>query len=286
MEETKNADVDIPMETAMDSDMEEPDIDLRVSPPVQKRSRLLVLMGFPNNVDGTDKYEVEDDGDDEEEDGRKGRRAKWRKVLNRLKSNPEEASICEGTHFPLDDALWVQTNPVPPDVFIRLLRTFPKAFTAQTYEIACNNPNTRPRVMKLLRGADINGDIVEERTELIKHMGYPKHKFDDSYCPTSVKPNWDAVRGRLVTHPGEAKIDEDGCFPLADALWIKSDPAPVDIIKTLIEIHPEALTDHAFQVAGHPKTRPEVLQLMFSIDMKPNAPVIPSTSEDSYVKVD
>jgi hypothetical protein len=290
MKETKDMkNVDSPMEDTMDSDIEEP----KAVPVLKKRSRLLVLMGFPEDVnedadeDAENKYKVLDDEEEEEEGGGGGgRRAKWNKVLNRLKSNPEEASICEDSRYPLDDALWVRSNPVPVGVVVRLIRTYPQAYTAQSYEIACNNPNTRPKVMKLLRGADVTGDIVEERPALLKLMGYPIYKWDNAYNLESVNPDWDAVRNRLVTHPGEAKIDEDGCFPLADALWIRSDPVPLDIVKSLIEICPEALTDDAFTIACHPKTCPEVLRLMFSVDRKVEGPVNSSASEDSYVKVD
>lgn len=287
--EVKNIDMDSPMEDEieynMDSDMEEVQPVVPTSP-VQKRSRLLILMGFPKNVgDGTVKYEEVESGDDGEEDD-KGRKPKWGKVMQRLKSNPEEASICENSKYPLDDALWIESHPVPVNVFIRLLRAFPQAFTEQTYSIACNNPHTRDRVMKILRGVDVSGEIVEERPVLLKLMGYPPYKWDNNYCAGSVNPNWEAVRNRLITHPGEAKIDEDGCFPLQDALWIKKDPVPVDIVKTMIEICPQALTDLAFINASHPRANPEVLRVMFTLDKKFNETVKPSTSDDSYVKVE
>lgn len=107
------------IEYEMDSDMEE------IQPvvpavPVQKRSRLLILMGLPKIVgDGADKYEevqLSGDDEDDEEDDNKGRKPKWNKVLNCLKSNPKEASICDDSKYPLDDALWIQKNPVPVPV--------------------------------------------------------------------------------------------------------------------------------------------------------------------------
>jgi hypothetical protein len=218
-------------------------------------STLLQLMGYPEQLG---------DGEFEHEDIR----PRWRKVLERLDSNPEEASINEDGFYPLDRALWIQSKPLHLDVAIRMLRICPEAFTSQTYDIAYENENTRHSVMRLLRASDINGDIVEERTELVKLMGYPKYMWDSNYEQCDVKPNWTAVRERILTNPEEVEIAEGGCFPLADALWIKSDPVPIDIVDSFLKICPQALTDQAFENASHKKTRDGVLRLMFSYDRK------------------
>jgi hypothetical protein len=220
-----------------------------------ERPMLVQHMGYPKEI-GDDDYENEDI------------HPTWRKVYNHLLSNPEEASIIEDGFYPLDDALWVRSNPVTLRVIIRMLRIFPEAFTRKTYEIAYHNPDTRPSVMRLLRASDMNGDIVEERTELVKLMGFPKYKKDGNYEQDDVKPNWDAVRERMITNPEEVEIAEADCFPLADALWIESDPVPVDIVENFIKIYPQALTDLAFANASHSKTLDGVLRLMFSYDRK------------------
>jgi hypothetical protein len=209
-------------------------------------------MGHPKET-GDDDYEKEDI------------HPTWQEVYDRLRSNPEEVSIIEDGLYPIDYAL---SNPVTLRVIIRMLRICPEAFTSQTYDIAYENENTRHSVMRLLRASDINGDIVEERTELVKLMGYPKYMWDSNYEQCDVKPNWTAVRERILTNPEEVEIAEGGCFPLADALWIKSDPVPIDIVDSFLKICPQALTDQAFENASHKKTRDGVLRLMFSYDRK------------------
>jgi hypothetical protein len=99
-------------------------------------------------------------------------------------------------------------------------------------------------------------------------MGYPKYMWDSNYEQCDVKPNWIAVRERILTNPEEVEIADDGCFSLADALWIKSDPVPVDIVENFIKTYPQALTHFAFTHASHSKTRDGVLRLMFSYDRK------------------
>ena len=90
-----------------------------------------------------------------------------------------------------------------------------------------------------------------------------------------------------MTHPDEAKIDEGGCFPLADALWIENDPVPIDIVKTLITICPEALTDQAFSNASHSETHHGVLQLMFKHDLKNGRNFVKSdTTSYDCIKMD
>lgn len=139
--------------------------------------------------------------------------------------------------------------------------------------------------MRILRASDVNGEFVKERSQLIKLMGFPPHVWDSEYEQEDVKPNWDAVRERLITNPEEAKLDEDGCFPLSDALWIESDPVPIDIVDSLIKIHPDALTDQAFVNASHAKTQPGVLQLMFTYDRKEKQNSS-SADDSSYVNVE
>ena len=134
-----------------------------------------------------------------------------------------------------------------------------------------------------MRAADLNGEIIEERTQLVKLMGYPPYKWDCDYEQEDIKPNWHAVRQRLITHPEEAKIDDCECFPLADALWIESDPVPIDIVDSLIKIHPGGLTDQAFASASHAETLPGVLRLMFNHDRKRNQSN--NEEESSYVQV-
>ena len=115
------------------------------------------------------------------------------------------------------------------------------------------------QVMRILRAADLNGDIVEERTQLVKLMGYPPYKRDCNYEQADIRPDWDGVRERLMTHPDEAKIVEWDWFPLADALWIENDPLPIDILVRLIRVFPDGFTRQTFEIAcGNPNTRPEV----------------------------
>ena len=70
----------------------------------------------------------------------------WDNVLNRLESNPEEACFKEDDKYPIDHALLFEKKPVSLDVVIRLLRVCPDGFTRQTYEVARENPNTKPEV--------------------------------------------------------------------------------------------------------------------------------------------
>jgi hypothetical protein len=232
-----------------------PDINNMKESMAKKRPTLLQLMGYPEEV-GDNDYECEEI------------KPKWNAVLNHLESNPEEVSTPEDEDYPLDDALWIKSKPVPVEVIIKMLRLCPEGFTSKSYEIACENPDTSPEVMRVLRAADLTGDIVKERSPLVKLMGYPPYMFDNDYDQEDVKPDWDAVRERLITNPEEAQINEDDTFPLADALWIESSPVPIDIVETLIQIHPEGLTDESFINASHKKTRSGVLRLMFSHDRK------------------
>ena len=137
--------------------------------------------------------------------------------------------------------------------------------------------------MRILHEADLNGYIVEQRTQLVQLMGYPPYKWECDYEQEDIIPDWNGVRERLMTHPDEAKIDDCGCFPLADALWIENDPVPIDIVDSLIKINPEGLTDQAFENASHAETLPGVLCLMFIHDRKRNQSN--DGEESSYVKV-
>ena len=142
--------------------------------------------------------------------------------------------------------------------------------------------------MRILRASDLKGEIVQERSTLVKLMGFPKYKWDDEYEQKDVHPNWNAVRERLITNPEEAKIDEGGCFPLADALWIEGDnPVPIDIVDSLIKLCPESLTDQAFVNASHSKTLPGVLKLMFAHDRKEQISTVDVLEGDdsSFVKI-
>mmetsp|Transcript_15810 Transcript_15810/g.29833 ORF Transcript_15810/g.29833 Transcript_15810/m.29833 type:complete len:253 (-) Transcript_15810:176-934(-) len=218
------------------------------------RPILLQLMGYPSDV--SDNAYNQDTV-----------KPNWESVLCHLKENPSEASYVEDGYYPLDDALWIQTEPVPSQVVVRLLRTFPKAVSAQTYQIAKQNPYTLPEVIRLLRGSDIGVTFTCERSKLIQFMGFPKLKIDQDYDQNDIAPNWGKVRSRLVTHPEEASVMEDTCYPLADALWIENDPVPIDIVQTLISLCPQSLDDGAFvNACENEKTDPNVLSLMFRFD--------------------
>lgn len=98
-------------------------------------------------------------------------------------------------------------------------------------------------------------------------MGFPKLKIDQDYIQNDVVPDWEKVRSRLVSHPEEASIMEEQCYPLADALWIQNNPVPLDIVQTLISLCPESLNDEAFVNASeNEKIDPNVLSLMFRLD--------------------
>ena len=114
--------------------MSTPEISPLLPPSSSKRSVLIRLMGYPE--DRAVQFNTEDLEPVPD----------WNKVLDRLESNPEEASIEQDNRYPIDHAIWIEDNPVEVDVIIRLLRVFPDGFTRQTYEIACDNPNTKPEV--------------------------------------------------------------------------------------------------------------------------------------------
>jgi hypothetical protein len=240
----------------------------------QSNSRpiLIQLMGYPSDV-SDDAYSQDTV------------KPNWASVLCHLKENPSEASYVEDGYYPLDDALWIQTEPVPLQVVVRLIRTFPKALSAQTYQIAKHNPYTLPEVIRLLRGSDLDATFTCERSKLIQFMGFPKLKIDQDYVQSDVVPNWEKVRSRLVTHPEEASIMEEQCYPLADALWIQSDPVPLDIVQTLISLCPQSLNDGAFiNASENDAIDPNLLPLMFRFDqsiqgktqqaIRPNSPFL------------
>eukprot|EP00979_Chaetoceros_neogracilis_P018861 scaffold11343_cov277-Chaetoceros_neogracile.AAC.1 len=81
-------------------------------------------------------------------------------------------------------------------------------------------------------------------------MGFPPFSNDDDYEQEDVVPDWDSVRLRLISHPKEASVDENGWYPLADAVWVDSSPVPLDIVNTLLNLCPESLTDQVFQNAS------------------------------------
>ena len=237
-----------------------------------KRPVLLQLMGYSSKVGYPD-------------DEAENLNPHWEAVLNHLIENPSEASYKEDDEFPLDHALWVEYDPVPVDVVIRLLRAHPQALTQHTYEIALENPNSRPEVIRLLRAADVEGKIAGKRTKLIQLMGYPPYTFQDDYEQEDVQPDWNAVRERLVTNPNEANITDDGAYPLADALWIESDPVPLDIVQTLINLCPKNLTDQAFEHAScNEELDDAVLSHLFVADKKNSEK--DSNETESFVQVE
>lgn len=232
------------------------------------RPEILRLMGYPISTDEND-YEQEDISPD------------WDAVLEHLKENPVEASYKEGEDYPLDDALWIQKDPVPSDVIVRLLRANPDALTPHTFEIAEANHCTSSEVMRLLRAADVNDTFTGERTELVQLMGFPTYKYDNDYDESEIEPDWEAVRKRLVTHPEEANVHEDGCYPLEDAVTIEWDPVPLDVVDTLVRLAPLSLTDAVFEKAGeNEELDGEILRFLFKADGK-----IQKKIENSYVKV-
>jgi len=121
--------------------------------------------------------------------------------------------------------------------------------------------------MYLLTAADVDCKFTIERTELVQLMGFPPYNTEDDYGPHDVKPQWDAVRKRLKTNPEEARVAEDGTYPLADALWIESDPVPVDIVDKLMTLCPDSLTDEAFVFASkNDELCTSVMRAMFEFD--------------------
>ncbi len=75
------------------------------------------------------------------------------------------------------------------------------------------------------------------------------------------------MRKRLKTNPEEARVAEDGTYPLADALWIESDPVPVDIVDKLMTLCPDSLTDEAFVFASkNDELCTSVMRAMFEFD--------------------
>lgn len=221
---------------------------------VTERPRLVQLMGYPAPVEDED-YDQDDITPN------------WDEVLEHLIANPSEASYKENGEHPLDDALWITNDPVPADVVIRLLRAYPQGLTAHSFELANENPHTSDAVWNLLRGADVDSLFTTERTELVKLMGYPPYFIDQDYEQEDVNPDWDAVRKRLVTHPEEASVPEDGCYPLADALWIESSPVPMDIVNNLVKLCPEGLTDQAFENASNNEELDgDMLRILFKAD--------------------
>lgn len=242
------------MSTASENKVSKNPVNQSLNNQYNTRPILLQLMGYP--LDISDNVYNQDTV-----------KPKWDSVLCHLKKNPTEASYVEDGYYPLDEALWIQTEPVPLQVVVRLLRTFPKAVSAQTYQIAKHNPYTLPEVIRLLRGSDIGATFTCERSKLIQLMGFPKLKIDQDYIQNDVVPDWEKVRSRLVSHPEEASIMEEQCYPLADALWIQNNPVPLDIVQTLISLCPESLNDEAFVNASeNEKIDPNVLSLMFRLD--------------------
>ena len=256
---------------SLDSDNRTPHLTMsteeeNTTTPCPSRPVLLKLMGYPTGVN-------------DNEYGQDEVKPDWEAVLEHLISNPAEASYVEDETYPLDDALWIENDPVPIDVIIRLLRINSKALTAATFEIANENPNTAPEVMRLLRGADV--DSVHERSVLIQLMGFPLYTIDNDYDQDDVLPDWEAVRSRLVTHPEEASMKENDYYPLADAVWIENDPVPLDVVQSLLSLCTEGLNDLVFDKASsNPELDGEVLRLLFRVDRK-----ILSETEESFVKL-
>lgn len=223
-----------------------------------RRPELLRLMGYPSLIDDNE-YDQETVAPD------------WEAVLEQLYVNPSEASYMEDGAYPLDDALWIESDPVPLDVVIRLLRINPAALSEKSYAIANDNPNTCPEVLRILRAADVDSHFTGKRTELLILMGFPSLIGDNDYEVDDIEPDWNAVRKRLVTHSGEAKVHEYECYPLADALSIEWDPVPLDVVASLIRLAPESLTDEAFQNAsGNEELESDILEYLFKADRNGN----------------
>jgi len=234
-----------------------------------QRPTLLKLMGYPAAVSDDDDYDQETISPD------------WDSVLEHLINNPCEAAYNEDGEYPLDDALWIENDPVPADVVVRLLRTSPEALTEDTWEIANKNPNSLPEVLRLLRAADVDSVFTLQRTKLVRLMGFPPFSNDDDYEQEDVVPDWDSVRLRLISHPKEASVDENGWYPLADAVWVDSSPVPLDIVNTLLNLCPESLTDQVFQNASeNEELDGQVLRFLFKAERE-----IQKKTEDSFVKV-
>ena len=234
-----------------------------------QRPALLKLMGYPHAVDNND-YAQETITPD------------WDAVLDHLMQYPSEASYHEDGAYPLDDALWIEEEPVPSDVVIRLLRLFPNALSEQTFEIAGQNPNTSYEVMRLLQAADVDSVFTFKRTKLVRLMGFPPLTIDQDYEQEDVVPDWENVRLHLVTHPEEASVDEEGCYPIEDAVWIQTNPVPLDIVHTLLNLCQESLTDKVFENASENEDLDEqVLRLLFKADKE-----IQEKIEESYEKID
>ena len=235
----------------------------------QQQPTLLKLMGYPAGISNDD-YDQETLSPD------------WDTVLEHLVNNPIAASYHEDDDYPLDNALWVENDPVPVDVVVRLLRTFPQGLTEHTWEIANQNPNTFAEVTRLLRAADVDSVFTLQRTKLVRLMGFPPFTIDEDYGQEDVIPDWEGVRCRLVSHPKEASVDERGCYPLEDAVWIETNPVPLDIVHTLLNLCPESLTDPVFHHASeNEELDGQVLRLLFTADRE-----IQKSTEDSFVKVD
>jgi hypothetical protein len=231
------------------------------------RPEILRLMGYPASRDD-DEYDQETITPN------------WDEILELLISNPAVASYLEGEDHPLDDALWIENDPVPLDVAIRLLRAFPKALSSRTFAIADGNPNTRPEVLRVLRASDVDSHFTVKRTELVQLMGFPPCKYDDDYCESEIEPDWEAVRKRLVTHPEEA-IVHDECYPLEDAVSIEWDAVPLDVVDTLVRLAPEGLTDGVFaNASANEELDCDILRFLFKADRK-----IQKKTEDSFVKL-
>lgn len=233
------------------------------------RPEILRLMGYPAAVDD-DEYDHETITPD------------WDAVLTHLIAHPSEASYLEGEDYPLDDALWIENDPVPATVVIRLLRAFPNALSSHTLSIAEANEYTHPEVWRILRAADVTSSLTGKRTQLVQLMGFPPHKYDNDYDPTDLEPDWDEVRKRLVTHPDEARVCDEGCYPLEDALEIEWDPVPLDVVEALVRLAPEGLlSDQVFVNAGeNEELDGEVLKFLFQADQK-----IQNRTENSFVKL-
>ena len=154
------------------------------SKPSFKRNNCLTflkLMGFPSPIGDSN-----DEADKLEPD--------WNAASQYLQSNQndgarKDASICEDGEYPLDDALWIQSDPILVSIVICLLRLYSLALMTLTFQTASRNPTVSSDIKGLLASMDARSLFTKQRSTLVMLMGYPRLTPDNDYEQQNIKPD-------------------------------------------------------------------------------------------------
>ena len=208
--------------------------------------------------------------------------ADWQKVIQRLASHPEEATICrpigrwqECEPYPLLLALKNEARPITVDALRKFIEAYPDVVTrlrSEVMDFVLQNPVlvSRQEIMDVLLQASPKYLSGQYRSRTFQIMGFPSSwqgqafPIRDHYEAYTV--DWQALETHLNEHPEEAsilcaqecgtkyefprKVTAPPCeryktkfvFPLEAAVQFETSPVPLSTVQLLLRLCPEAAT--------------------------------------------